>query len=143
MLELPTLVPFPRTTTACSSEHALRMARHKQAAQISALSNSPVDSRQQRLLRIVYDTLTIYPPKSWQNIMAIRLARTPEQIRNWFSNTRQKNRGDALKNHIEVGQERIRLRPSALALSEAWSDEVFEQIFLACSYLVTRTRSQR
>ncbi|KAF7306768.1 Homeobox domain-containing protein [Mycena indigotica] len=109
----------------------LKKAKYADACNIKTLSNSPANPFQLRMLRMVYDSITIYPPDNWQALLALGLYRSPVQIRNWFSNTRQKNRGDARKPFVDLG-DGVKLRPSALSLSDEWSDETFEQILSAC-----------
>ncbi|KAJ7071190.1 hypothetical protein C8F01DRAFT_974332 [Mycena amicta] len=123
----------------CHLTKELRKTRYAQACQVTTVDNSPVTPQQLRLLRIVYDYLTIYPPESWQIIMAVILRRSIAQIRNWFANHRQKNRGDAQQAHIDVG-ERLRLRPSAFALEDNWNDVVFDEFILMLHFFIQVAR---
>ncbi|KAJ7357196.1 hypothetical protein DFH08DRAFT_771720 [Mycena albidolilacea] len=108
------------------------------ACGIDSLSNSPANECQLFLLKTVFDEITMYPTEAWLALMAIILHRSLRQIRNWFSNERQKNRwGDVVTTHTDVG-ERLRLRPSAIELCQQWSDTFFEEVLMIVNYRTTR-----
>ncbi|KAJ7092557.1 hypothetical protein C8R44DRAFT_816003 [Mycena epipterygia] len=104
------------------------------ACAIKSLENSPVNEQQLFVLRTVYDEITMYPTEPWLVLMAVVLHRSLRQIKNWFSNERQKNRwGDVVCVQTDLG-ERLRLRPSAIELCEQWSDAFFEEVLMIVSY---------
>ncbi|KAJ7492784.1 hypothetical protein FB451DRAFT_1219556 [Mycena latifolia] len=108
------------------------------ACGIKSLENSPVNEQQLFVLRTVYDEITMYPPEPWLVLMAVVLSRSLRQIKNWFSNTRQKNRwGDVVCARTDLG-ERLRLRPSAIELCEQWSDAFFEEVLMILNYRTAR-----
>jgi len=109
------------------------------ACGIDSLSNSPANDCQLYVLRTVFDEITMYPTEPWLALMAIILHRSLRQIKNWFSNERQKNRwGDVVSTHTDVG-ERLRLRPSAIELCRGeWSDAFFEEVLMIINYRTAR-----
>ncbi|KAJ7102097.1 hypothetical protein B0H15DRAFT_813174 [Mycena belliarum] len=108
------------------------------ACAIKSLENSPVNEQQLVVLKTIYNEITMYPPEPWLVLMACVLHRSLRQIKNWFSNTRQKNRwGDVVCARTDLG-ERLRLRPSATELCELWSDDFFEEVLMILSYRTAR-----
>ncbi|KAJ7225686.1 hypothetical protein GGX14DRAFT_640325 [Mycena pura] len=108
------------------------------ACAIESLENSPVNAQQLFVLRTVYDEITMYPIEPWLVLMAIVLHRSQRQIKNWFSNERQKNRcGETVCAQNELG-ERLRLRPSALEFCEDWSDAFFEEVLMIVNFRTAR-----
>ncbi|KAJ6604486.1 hypothetical protein DFH09DRAFT_1354231 [Mycena vulgaris] len=119
----------------------LKMRRKElmdRACGIKSLENSPVNDQQLLVLRTVYDEITMYPTEPWLVLMAVVLHRSLRQIKNWFSNTRQKNRwGEVVCARTDLG-ERLRLRPSAIELCEQWSDAFFEEVLMILNYRTAR-----
>ncbi|KAJ6574944.1 hypothetical protein B0H19DRAFT_1126487 [Mycena capillaripes] len=108
------------------------------ACGINTLSNSPANDCQLFVLRTVFDEITMYPTEPWLVLMAVVLHRSLRQIKNWFSNERQKNRwGEVVCTRTDVG-ERLRLRPAALELCEDWSDSFFEEVLMIVNYRTAR-----
>ncbi|KAJ7293416.1 hypothetical protein C8J57DRAFT_1268990 [Mycena rebaudengoi] len=108
------------------------------AGGIKSLDNSPVNEQQLCVLRTVYDEITMYPSEPWLVLMAIILNRALKQVKNWFSNERQKNRwGDVVSTQTDTG-ERLRLRPSAIELCEQWSDAFFEEVVMIVNFKTIR-----
>jgi hypothetical protein len=61
-----------------------------------------------------------------------------KQIKNWFSNERQKNRiGESIPVETEDG-DKVRLRTSALSACQDWSDSFFEEVVMIYNYRVQR-----
>jgi len=59
-------------------KHAIRARRQllmERAMRIKSLDNSPVNDHQLRVLRMVYDQITMYPPESWMVLIAIVIRR--------------------------------------------------------------------
>jgi len=87
---------------------------------------------------MIYDEITMYPCESWVVLVAIVIHRAYKQVKNWFSNERQKNRyGDSIPTETEEG-DKVRLRPSALAMHAEWSDAFFEEVVMIHNYRVQR-----
>jgi len=108
------------------------------ANRIKSLENSPVNERQLSVLHMIYDEITMYPSESWMVLVAIVIHRAYKQVKNWFSNERQKNRyGDSIPTETEEG-DKVRLRPSALAMQAEWSDTFFEEVVMIHNYRVQR-----
>lgn len=61
-----------------------------------------------------------------------------KQVKNWFSNERQKNRvGESIPFETEDG-DKVRLRTSALSACQDWSDTFFEEVVMIYNYRVQR-----
>jgi hypothetical protein len=110
----------------------------EKATKIKSLDNSPVNERQLLVLRMVYDEITMYPCESWMVILAIVIQRAYKQVKNWFSNERQKNRtGESIPFETEEG-DRVRLRSSVLSTCQDWSDSFFEEVVMIYNYRIQR-----
>ncbi|KJA25867.1 hypothetical protein HYPSUDRAFT_64591 [Hypholoma sublateritium FD-334 SS-4] len=110
----------------------------QKAIKIKSLDNSPVNERQLLVLRMVYDEITMYPCESWMVLIAIIINRAYKQVKNWFSNERQKNRvGESIPFETEDG-DKVRLRTSALSACQDWSDTFFEEVVMIYNYRVQR-----
>jgi len=97
-----------------------------------------VNEQQLIVLRMVYDEITMYPSEHWMAVIAVAIRRSFKQVKNWFSNERQKNKyGEVVTTRTDIG-DRIRLRPIALELCEEWSDELFEETVLIYNFKTTR-----
>jgi hypothetical protein len=147
----PHFVPFirhksgRRTRKAAESNlnNRMQMKRRRKelmdkATKIKSLDNSPVNERQLLVLRMVYDEITMYPCESWMVLIAIIIHRAYKQVKNWFSNERQKNRtGESVPLETEDG-DKVRLRSSALATCQEWSDSFFEEVVMIYNYRTQR-----
>ncbi|KAJ7169719.1 hypothetical protein C8R46DRAFT_1089764 [Mycena filopes] len=112
----------------------------ERATEIKSLENSPVNEQQLFVLRTVFSEITMYPSEPWLVLMAIVLHRSLRQIKNWFSNERQKNRwgeADVVATRTDYG-ERVRLRPSATELCQEWSDAFFEEVLMIVNFRTMR-----
>jgi hypothetical protein len=117
---------------------ARRKELMEKATKIKSLDNSPVNERQLLVLRMIYDEITMYPCESWMVLVAIIIHRAYKQVKNWFSNERQKNRtGESIPCETEDG-DKIRLRTTALAICSEWSDAFFEEVVMIYNYKVQR-----
>jgi len=117
---------------------ARRKELKDKANKIKSLENSPVNDRQLSVLRMIYDEITMYPVESWMVLVAIVINRAYNQVKNWFSNERQKNRyGNSTPTETEEG-DKVRLRPSALAIRAEWSDAFFEEVVMIYNYRIQR-----
>ncbi|KAF9527787.1 hypothetical protein CPB83DRAFT_855628 [Crepidotus variabilis] len=145
----PNFVPYirPRKRSRKPTDLTLKMrmqmkARRKElmekASKIKSLDNSPVNERQLLVLRMVYDEITMYPCESWMVLVAIIIHRAYKQVKNWFSNERQKNRnGESIPCETEDG-DKVRLRASALTICPEWSDTFFEEVVMIYNYKIQR-----
>ncbi|GLB35991.1 putative homeodomain containing protein [Lyophyllum shimeji] len=107
------------------------------ALKIKTLDNSPVNNQQYAILRMVYDEITMYPSEAWMVLIAIVIHRSLKQVKNWFSNERQKQKtGEVVTIPSDIG-ERIRLRPPLLNLCQEWSDSLFEGILRVYHFKIT------
>ncbi|KIK07464.1 hypothetical protein K443DRAFT_673378 [Laccaria amethystina LaAM-08-1] len=114
----------------------------EKAMKIRSLDNSPVNSRQFIVLRMVYDEITMYPSESWMVLMAIIIRRAFKQVKNWFSNERQKHRsGKVIPVETDDG-DKVRLRPLAIQGCQEWSDKFFEEVVMIHNYKVLRNSRQ-
>ena len=69
--------------------------------------------------------------------------RSFKQVKNWFSNERQKNRsGEMISVYSEEG-DKMRLRASAFKFSQHWSDSLLEEVAMVYHFLVTQTFRRR
>jgi hypothetical protein len=122
---------------------ARRRERLERATKIRSLDNSPVNDEQLTVLRMVYDEITMYPSESWMVLIAIIIRRSFKQVKNWFSNERQKNRsGEMISAYTEEG-DKMRLRASAYKFSQHWSDSLLEEVAMVYHFLVTQTLRRR
>jgi len=122
---------------------ARRRERLERATKIRSLDNSPVNDEQLTILRMVYDEITMYPSESWMVLIAIIIRRSFKQVKNWFSNERQKNRvGEMVSLYTEEG-DKMRLRLSAFEFSEQWSDNLLEEVAMVYHYLVTQSHRRK
>ncbi|KAF5323494.1 hypothetical protein D9611_005751 [Ephemerocybe angulata] len=117
---------------------AKRQLFMERAMRIKSLDNSPVNDHQLHVLRMVYDQITMYPPESWMVLIAIVIRRAFKQVKNWFSNERQKNKeGNSVRTETKEG-DKVRLRPLALQPQwcPQWSDAFFEEVIMIYDYKV-------
>ncbi|KAF8913022.1 hypothetical protein CPB84DRAFT_1841447 [Gymnopilus junonius] len=134
-----------RTRKAVESNLSSRIQMKKRrkdlmdkATKIKSLDNSPVNERQLLVLRMVYDEITMYPCESWMVLIAIIINRAYKQVKNWFSNERQKDRsGESVPLETEDG-DKVRLRASALETCQEWSDSFFEEVIMIYNYRIQR-----
>ncbi|KAF5375054.1 hypothetical protein D9758_000451 [Tetrapyrgos nigripes] len=125
--------------SAKAAKEPRRRELYSRSLQIKSTENSPVNDRQLRVLRMVYDEITKYPKDHWIALIAVIINRSFNQVKHWFSNERQKNKaGDIVETFTDIG-EKIRVRPLALQLCPAWSDEFFEDVLLVFNFRVLRT----
>lgn len=122
---------------------ARRRERLERATKIRSLDNSPVNYEQLTVLRMVYDEITMYPSESWMVLIAIIIRRSFKQVKNWFSNERQKHRaGEMVSVYTEEG-DKMRLRFPAFEFSEHWSDSLLEEVAMIYHYLVIQRKKHR
>ncbi|XP_006453993.1 hypothetical protein AGABI2DRAFT_147361 [Agaricus bisporus var. bisporus H97] len=106
------------------------------AKSISSLDNSPANDRQLLVLRMVYDEITMYPSDAWMAIIAMIIRRSFKQVKNWFSNERQK-RGTGKETVVTASTgDKYRIRPITLDNCKDWSDEWFEEVVMIHHYRI-------
>ncbi|KXN85681.1 hypothetical protein AN958_10864 [Leucoagaricus sp. SymC.cos] len=106
------------------------------ARKISSLDNSPANDRQLQVLRMVYDEITMYPSEPWIAILAIIIHRSFKQVKNWFSNERQKRGTGEETSVTSSAGDKIRVRPISRDSGSDWSDEWFEEVVMIHHYRV-------
>ncbi|CAA7268019.1 unnamed protein product [Cyclocybe aegerita] len=114
----------------------------EKASKIKSLDNSPVNERQLLVLRMIYDEITMYPCEAWMVLVAIIIHRAYKQVKNWFSNERQKNKPmkdtiNTVPCETEEG-DKVRMRNTALSVCQEWSDSFFEEVAMIYNYRVQR-----
>ncbi|KAF4605053.1 hypothetical protein EYR40_003836 [Pleurotus pulmonarius] len=121
---------------ALSLEKKIKQQEVKErASKIRTVENSPVNQQQLLVLRMVYDQITMYPSETWMAIIAVTIRRALKQVKNWFSNERQKHNGKKDEDIVRMvsGEgERLRLRSVAVdyCKAEEWTDAFFEEVVM-------------
>jgi len=131
----------------------------QKAIKIKSLDNSPANEHQLLVLRMVFDEITMYPCESWMVLIAIIIRRSVllvvsphydqpqcananfsayKQVKNWFSNERQKNRNGESDTFETADGDRVRLRTSALSTSQEWSDAFMEEVLMIYNFRLLR-----
>lgn len=131
----------------------------QKATKIKSLDNSPANEHQLLVLRMVFDEITMYPCESWMVLIAIIIRRSvffpfftlkstsimcePEcsaykQVKNWFSNERQKNRSGESVTVETADGDKVRLRTSALSTCQEWSDSFMEEVLMIYNFRLLR-----
>jgi len=102
------------------------------------LDNSPANEHQLLVLRMVFDEITMYPCESWMVLIAIIIRRAYKQVKNWFSNERQKNRSGESATFETADGDKVRLRTSALSTCQEWSDSFMEEVLMIYNFRLLR-----
>jgi len=110
----------------------------QRATKIKSLDNSPANEHQLLVLRMVFDEITMYPCESWMVLIAIIIRRAYKQVKNWFSNERQKNRSGESATFETADGDRVRLRTSALLTCQEWSDSFIEEVLMIYNFRLLR-----
>jgi len=110
----------------------------QKATKIKSLDNSPANEHQLLVLRMVFDEITMYPCESWMVLIAIIIRRAYKQVKNWFSNERQKNRSGESDIFETADGDRVRLRTSALSTCQEWSDSFMEEVLMIYNFRLLR-----
>jgi len=108
----------------------------EKAKKINSLDNSPANDRQLHVLRMVYEEITMYPSEPWIAILAIIIHRSFKQVKNWFSNERQKRGTGEESTVISSTGDKYRVRPISFTNCQDWSDEWFEEVVMIHHYRV-------
>ncbi|KAF8807746.1 hypothetical protein BYT27DRAFT_7223537 [Phlegmacium glaucopus] len=110
----------------------------QKATKIKSLDNSPANEHQLLVLRMVFDEITMYPCESWMVLIAIIIRRAYKQVKNWFSNERQKNRSGESATFETADGDRVRIRMSALSTCQEWSDSFIEEVLMIYNFRLLR-----
>jgi len=110
----------------------------QKATKIKSLDNSPANEHQLLVLRMVFDEITMYPCESWMVLIAIIIRRAYKQVKNWFSNERQKNRSGESATFQTTDGDKVRLRKSALSTCQEWSDSFMEEVLMIYNFRLLR-----
>jgi len=110
----------------------------QKANKIKSLDNSPANEHQLLVLRMVFDEITMYPCESWMVLIAIIIRRAYKQVKNWFSNERQKNRDGESELFQTADGDKVRLRTSALSICQEWSDSFMEEVLMIYNFRLLR-----
>jgi len=149
-----------KNSNIVSKEHA-RVARNARVRELKLkalsinkgrISKEPAPDHQREVLRMVYDQITPYPDEAWIAQLALHFNCRYDKIKNWFSNSRQKDASDfralhpddkydlsaALRQITCEGRE-LRMRPSALDScdEEEWTDQFFYEVVLINDFRMT------
>jgi len=116
------------------------------------IGKEPAPEHQREILRLIYDQITPYPDEAWIAQLAVHFNCRYDKIKNWFSNSRQKDASDfraqypegkydlsAALCQITCDGREIRMRPSALdhCDKEDWSDSFFYEVVLINDFRLT------
>lgn len=158
------------------SERDVRVRELKsRALAIPSTGKTPATVRQRMVMQMVYDEITPYPDEAWVSQLSIiiqrylspsppaqssshRLSREYHQVKNWFSNQRQKDARDSRQSpqpsatsNIESSLCKItcdgrdmRIRTSALDVCAAdeWSDAFFDEVVMIHNFRLLAKHSQ-
>ncbi|KAG1715988.1 hypothetical protein ID866_1153 [Astraeus odoratus] len=148
------------TTHRTQSEREAKVRELKnRALSIPSTGKTPATVRQRMVMQMVYDEITPYPDEAWVSQLGIIINREYHQVKNWFSNQRQKDARDsrqqspsvAATNALEAslckvncdGRE-MRIRVSALDScgSDAWTDAFFDEVVMIHNFRLLAKHSQ-
>jgi len=118
----------------------------QRALKIPSTGNTPATEQQRLVMLMVFNEITPYPDEAWLSLVAVLIDREYHQVKNWFSNQRQKksraNRENSYHSFpttlasslrkVTCHGRILRLRPSALkcCTAEEWSDQFFEEVVM-------------
>jgi len=152
-----------KNPTVMSQERA-RILRNARVRELKAkalsinkgrIGKEPAPEQQRQILRLVYDQITPYPDEAWIAQLALHFNCQYAKIKNWFSNSRQKDATDFRALHpdekydlsaalcqITCDGRELRMRPSALehCSEEDWSDAFFDEVVLINDFRLTVKR---
>jgi len=112
------------------------------ALNIRSTGNTPATEQQRLVMLMVFKEITPYPDDAWLSMLAVLINREYHQVKNWFSNQRQKDARANRENgqyslasalcKITCDGRVLRLRSSALecCMAEDWSDQFFEEVVM-------------
>ncbi|KAH7930561.1 hypothetical protein BV22DRAFT_56791 [Leucogyrophana mollusca] len=152
--------PSLQGATRGQSEREARVRGLKmRALAIPSTGKTPATTRQRLVMQMVYNEITPYPDEAWVSQMGIIINREYHQVKNWFSNQRQK---DARESRLHISQpvtasssdstlckitcegRELRLRTLALETCQAtdWSDSFFDEVVMIHNFRLLVKHSQ-
>ncbi|KAF8560213.1 hypothetical protein OG21DRAFT_1502547 [Imleria badia] len=147
---------------ATPKPHSERDARVRElksrALAIPSTGKTPASVRQRMVMQMVYDEITSYPDEAWVSQLGIIIQREYHQVKNWFSNQRQKDARDSRQSpqpsassnlesslcKITCDGRDMRIRTSALDVCAAddWSDAFFDEVVMIHNFRLLAKQSQ-
>ncbi|KAI9461763.1 hypothetical protein HD554DRAFT_2003566, partial [Boletus coccyginus] len=147
---------------ATPKPHSERDARVRQlksrALAIPSTGKTPATVRQRMVMQMVYDEITPYPDEAWVSQLGLIIQREYHQVKNWFSNQRQKDARDSRQSpqpsassnlesslcKITCDGRDMRIRTSALDVCAAdeWSDAFFDEVVMIHNFRLLAKQSQ-
>jgi hypothetical protein len=147
---------------AAPKPHSERDARVRElksrALAIHSTGKTPATVRQRMVMQMVYDEISPYPDEAWVSQLGIIIQREYHQVKNWFSNQRQKDARDSRQSpqpsassNLESSLSKItcdgrdmRIRTSALDVCTAdeWSDAFFDEVVMIHNFRLLAKQSQ-
>ncbi|KIJ68209.1 hypothetical protein HYDPIDRAFT_24508 [Hydnomerulius pinastri MD-312] len=142
------------------SERESRVRELKsRALAIPSTGKTPATVRQRMVMQMVYDEITPYPDESWVSQIGIIIHREYHQVKNWFSNQRQKDARDSRQQSpqpatpttlettlckITCDGRDMRIRVSALDScgADEWSDAFFDEVVMIHNFRLLAKHSQ-
>ncbi|KAG9314222.1 hypothetical protein JVU11DRAFT_5009 [Chiua virens] len=128
------------------------------ALAIPSTGKTPATVRQRMVMQMVYDEITPYPDEAWVSQLGIIIHREYHQVKNWFSNQRQKDARDSRQSpqpsastnlesslcKITCDGRDMRIRTSALDVCAAdeWSDAFFDEVVMIHNFRLLAKQSQ-
>ncbi|KAJ8594823.1 hypothetical protein M405DRAFT_838260 [Rhizopogon salebrosus TDB-379] len=131
----------------------------KRALAIPSTGKTPATWRQRLVMQMVYDEITPYPDEAWVSQLGVIINREYHQVKNWFSNQRQKDARDSRQHtpqpatptgleaslcKIPCDGRDLRLRTVALesCKAEYWSDTFFDEVVMIYNFRLLAKHSQ-
>ncbi|KAI6031639.1 hypothetical protein BKA83DRAFT_61962, partial [Pisolithus microcarpus] len=134
-----------QTSHKNSSEREARVRELKnRALSIPSTGKTPATVRQRMVMQMVYDEITPYPDEAWVSQLGIIINREYHQVKNWFSNQRQKDARDSRQQSPSLAATKMRVRVSALdsCSAEAWTDAFFDEVVMIHNFRLLAKLSQ-
>ncbi|KAI6119812.1 hypothetical protein EV401DRAFT_2071138 [Pisolithus croceorrhizus] len=150
----------PQTSHRTPPEREARVRELKnRALSIPSTGKTPATMRQRMVMQMVYDEITPYPDEAWVSQLGIIINREYHQVKNWFSNQRQKDARDSRQQSpslaatsaleaslckINCDGREMRVRVSALdsCSAEAWTDAFFDEVVMIHNFRLLAKLSQ-
>ncbi|KAG2075081.1 hypothetical protein BDR04DRAFT_1140218 [Suillus decipiens] len=151
---------FLQSATRGQGEREARVRElKKRALAITSTGKTPATSRQRLVMQMVYDEITPYPDEAWVSQLGVIINREYHQVKNWFSNQRQKDARDSRQHtpqptasasleaslcKIICDGRDLRLRTAALdsCRAEDWSDTFFDEVVMIYNFRLLAKHSQ-
>ncbi|KAF9244542.1 hypothetical protein BU15DRAFT_71520 [Melanogaster broomeanus] len=129
------------------------------ALAIPSTGKTPATIRQRMVMQMVYDEITPYPDEAWVSQLGIIIHREYHQVKNWFSNQRQKDARDSRQQSphpaasfnlesslckVTCDGRDMRIRASALdgCGANEWSDAFFDEVVMIHNFRLLAKHSQ-